>query len=565
MRPFTLCGDRTHETAHSHQWGPQADVDLRLRYRGTGGRRIRSVQNARYLARLSGKSVRAALRGGKTDSNAYEEVEPLASSLVESLRAFGYSPQAALADLVDNSITAGSKNVWIDLHWDGAGSYVTILDDGEGMSESILREAMRPGSTSPLEARKKGDLGRFGLGLKTASFSQCRLLTVRSKTEKRAAATRCWDLDYVGASRQWRLLKQAQPETEPRLSGLNKMSTGTVISWEKMDRLVGGTDRDDNKAHRRFLTMIDEVEAHLGMVFHRFLSRSRGRLRLWINDRPVEPWDPYLTEHGSEALGTERIALRGQVMSVSPYVLPHKSRISNELHRKASGPNGWNAQQGFYVYRGDRLLVAGSWLGLPFAKEEHYKLARIALDIPTTMDLDWDINVTKSKAVPPGLLKEHLLRIANFTRERAVAVFRHRGKLDGRSSSEPWVYFWSRVESAGRISYRINRKHPLVLAVLGDLDPSQSAGVEKILRLAEETVPIPSIVVDSALRPEAHEQPFGHAKSAEVLDVMRTIYEAMVADGVKPRVAIDRLGKMEPFNQFPELVAVVDGGAEQTP
>ena len=158
-------------------------------------------------------------------------------------------------------------------------------------------------------------------------------------------------------------------------------------------------------------------------------------------------------------------------MSVSPYVLPHKSRISNELHRKASGPNGWNAQQGFYVYRGDRLLVAGSWLGLPFAKEEHYKLARIALDIPTTMDLDWDINVTKSKAVPPGVLKEHLLRIANFTRERAVAVFRHRGKLDGRSSSEPWVYFWSRVESAGRISYRINRKHPLVLAVLGDLDP----------------------------------------------------------------------------------------------
>ena len=506
--------------------------------------------------------MRAVLQGGEADSNAYEEVEPLASSLVESLRAFGYSPQAAVADLIDNSITAGSRNVWIDLHWDGAGSYVTILDDGEGMSEHVLREAMRPGSTSPLDMRKKGDLGRFGLGLKTASFSQCRRLTVRSKTGKKAAATRCWDLDYVGSSRKWRLLKQAHPETESRLNRLDNVSTGTIVAWEKMDRLVGGADRDDNKAHRRFLTMIDEVEAHLAMVFHRFLSKSRGRLRLWINDRPVEPWDPYMTEHGSEALGTERVALRGQVMSVSPYVLPHKSRISSDVHRQASGPNGWNAQQGFYVYRGDRLLVAGSWLGLPFAKEEHYKLARIAVDLPTTMDLDWDINVTKSKAVPPGVLREPLLRIANFTRERAVSVFRHRGKLDGRSSSEPWVYFWSRIESAGRISYRINRKHPLLLSVLRDLGPTQSAGVEKVLRLAEETVPIPSIVVDSALRPEAHGRPFGHAKSSEVLDVMRTIYEAMISDGVKPTAAIDRLGKMEPFNQFPELVAVLEGGGE---
>jgi hypothetical protein len=505
------------------------------------------------------------VQGGEADSNAYEEVEPLASSLVESLRAFGYSPQAALADLVDNSITAGSKNVWVNLHWDGAGSYVTILDDGEGMTEPVLREAMRPGSTSPLEARRKGDLGRFGLGLKTASFSQCRRLTVRSKTEKSAAATRCWDLDYVGVSRHWRLLKHARPETESRLGSLDKVSTGTIVAWEEMDRLVGGTDRDDNKAHRRFLTTIDEVEAHLAMVFHRFLSKTRGRLRLWINDRPVEPWDPYLTEYGSEALGTERISLRAQVMSVSPYVLPHKSRISNELHRQASGPSGWNAQQGFYVYRGDRLLVAGSWLGLPFAKEEHYKLARIALDIPTSMDLDWDINVTKSKAVAPGVLKEPLLRIAKFTRERAVAVFRHRGKLDGRTSSEPWVYFWSRIESAGRIWYRINRKHPLVLSVINDLDLAQRAGVEKILRLAEETVPIPTIVVDSALRPEAHDRPFGQAKSSEVLDVMRTIYKAMIADGVKPRVAIERLSKMEPFNQFPELIAVVEGGEEPKP
>lgn len=502
------------------------------------------------------------MQAAESASSAYEEVEPLASSLVESLRAFGYSPQAAIADLVDNSITAGSKNVWIDLHWDGADSFLTVLDDGEGMSESVLREAMRPGSTSPLETRRRGDLGRFGLGLKTASFSQCRRLTVRSKMTKKAAATRCWDLDYVGASRQWRLLKQARPETEPRLSGLNKVSTGTVISWEKMDRLVGGTDRDDNKAHRRFLTMIDEVEAHLAMVFHRFLSRSRGRLRLWLNDRPVEPWDPYLTEQGSEALGTERIALRGQVMSVSPYVLPHKSRITNELHRRASGPNGWNAQQGFYVYRADRMLVAGSWLGLPFAKEEHYKLARIALDIPTSMDLDWDINVTKSKAVPPGVVRESLLRIANFTRERAVAVFRHRGKLDGHSSSEPWVYFWSRIVSAGRISYRINRKHPLVVFVLSQLDALQRDGVDKILRLAEETVPIPSIVVDSALQPEAHDSPFRRANSSEVLDVMRTIYEAMISDGVKSKVALDRLSKMEPFNQFPELVAVVEGGVE---
>lgn len=487
-----------------------------------------------------------------------EEVEPRAGSLVESLRAFGYSPEAALADLIDNSITARAANVWLDFFWNGSESDVVILDDGRGMVETELREAMRPGTTSPLDARALGDLGRFGLGLKTASFSQCRRLTVRSKAIGGNCSTRCWDLDHVGAVGRWRLLTTAYGETERRLSRLDKLDRGTVVVWEKPDRLAGRTDADDQKAHRRFLAMIDRVETHLSMVFHRYLSGPRRRLRIWINDREVTAWDPFLVDQGSEVLPSERITLRQDSMLISPYVLPHRSRLSMEAQKNGAGPSGWNAQQGFYVYRGDRLLVAGSWLGLPYTKEEHYKLARIAVDLPTTMDHDWDINVTKSKAVPPGVLREDLKRIAGYTRERAVSVFRHRGRLDvGPATQQPWVYMWSRREAGGRISYRINRQHTLIELLRFQLEGESRDHLERLLRLIEETVPVPAIALDASHRPDDQSQPFDRAAAGEVLEVMRSIYTALLGQGLTAKVAVDRVAAMEPFNAFPELVQVL--------
>ena len=134
------------------------------------------------------------------NTTAFEVVQPNAAAMIESLRALGYSTKTAVADLIDNSIYAGAPNVWVNLFWDGVDSYVAICDDGGGMNAAVLRNAMRPGSRNPLEKRDARDLGRFGLGLKSASFSQCRRLTVASKDGSGSTEVRRWDLDYVNST-----------------------------------------------------------------------------------------------------------------------------------------------------------------------------------------------------------------------------------------------------------------------------------------------------------------------------------------------------------------------------
>ena len=483
----------------------------------------------------------------------YELVDPDAAALIELLRAFGYSPQAALADLIDNSITAGAREIWVDLEWDGSKSFATILDNGSGMSAEALTNAMRAGSQSPLQARVPADLGRFGLGLKTASFSQCRRLTVRSKTVSGSDAVRAWDLDYVSATREWRLLRGPAPGSELHLQPIDGFDGGTLVLWEVMDRLVGEAATEDQRAHRRFLTVVDEVAAHLSMVFHRFLTSS---LKIFLNGQQLQPWDPFLANNpATQPLGEEKLWLQGAEITARPFVLPHVSHLDNATHQTAGGPRGWNAQQGFYVYRAGRLLVAGDWLGLGFQKEPHMSLARIQLDIPNSTDQDWDIDVRKSRARPPGVLRDDLVRIAKVTRQRAAEVYRYRGKAIARSASQEHVFAWARRVNRGRISYRINRAHPLVVESLSHETSAET--LEALLRLLEETIPVPLIVVDSAEQPEQQASPFEEASAGAVQAVLDQAYLALRHRGESHDTAVAHLLAMEPFDRFADLVVAL--------
>jgi len=336
-----------------------------------------------------------------------DEATPLAGPLIETLRAVGYDTQTAVADLIDNSISAGASNVWLHFNWDGDNSTIDLLDDGSGMNARELIDAMRPGSQSPLETRSEKDLGRFGLGLKTASFSQCRSLTVISKRENYAICTRSWDLDYVEQTNRWMLLEY--PVLSKDRERLESLQSGTMIRWNNLDRLVKGTRKENAQDLDRFMTIMADVRDHLRMVFHRFLEQ--GRLSIWLNDRKLEAWDPYLRGFDATQPQPEEVFWEGLVR-VKPYVLPHHSKLDREAFAQAAGPNGWNAQQGFYIYRNERLLVAGSWLGM-FKKEEHCKLARIMIDVPNSMDREWDIDIKKSVARPLAMLRDELRRIAS--------------------------------------------------------------------------------------------------------------------------------------------------------
>jgi len=145
---------------------------------------------------------------------------------------------------------------------------------------------------------------------------------------------------------------------------------------------------------------------------------------------------------------------------VKAFILPHRSKLSKSQHDDAAGPRGWLAHQGFYVYRRDRLLVAGDWL-FGWTKDEHLKLARIAVELPNSLDYDWQIDVTKSRATPPAALRESLLNIAERTRDEAKRVFTHRGaKLTPHSAGCRALCFGSRTPTRQDILPNQSRPSP---------------------------------------------------------------------------------------------------------
>ena len=490
---------------------------------------------------------------GVEDFEQYSIAAPLPSAMVESFRAFGYDIGTAIADLIDNSITAGAKNIWLSFSWDGANSHVSIRDDGYGMTKSQLISAMRLGSQSPLEHRESNDLGRFGLGLKTASFSQCRRLTVASRSKNHEVAISRWDLDYLNQVNEWRLLSSPADGSEQKLNDLTNMLQGTIVLWECLDRFVGNAKNDDQKAQNDFLETVEVVENHLAMVFHRFLEK-RDRLKLWINNRLIKPWNPFLLHaQATQILPSEPLTFNGETVKVQPYVLPHHSKIDQESYDRAAGVNGWNAQQGFYVYRNERLLVSGDWLSLGYQKDEHCKLARIQVDLPNSMDSDWSIDIKKSRARPPVVLKADLRRIAKLTRHRATEIYRHRGKVLARESLEDHVFIWDKKIMRGKIFYSINKEHPLVQEIF-NIPNNYQPLIRALLRLLEETVPVQQIWLDNPVEPEKQAQPFDEIPSDQVIEIMIEIYRALRKTNLTQEQARDRILAIEPFQHFESLV-----------
>ena len=498
-----------------------------------------------------------------------EIVTPPASAIIESMRAYGYSLPQAIADLIDNSISAGAKNIWLLFHWAGPDSWVSLTDDGCGMSEKRLVTAMTPGSKNPLEKRKPSDLGRFGQGMKTASFSQCRRLTVKSLQDG-VESIRRWDLDFIAFNArrnedQWLLLKTPFKESEARLRfpANEKYISGTVVLWELLDRIVDDSPLSNGNAQRDFHRQINLTGSYLAMVFHRFLEGNRPVIRLFINGMKdlhrVRAWDPFLDIHPcTEKTPEEVFEFKEQNITVQGYILPCKDRLDTNLFQKASGPNGWNAQQGFYVYRNRRLLVAGSWLGLgrlekPWTKEEHYKLARIRVDLPNSMDQEWQIDVKKSVVVPPSEIQERLLILAQEVRKKARNVFAHRGKYGSRPAKIDVVRPWISSKRSGKPIYRIDRSHPLVMEI-SKLLKEKKPLIEALLEVIEETVPIQRIWLDTAEKPDRHLLPFEHKTKKDIRQTIKLTYESLLNNGWCREEAVVYLMKQEEFLDYNDLI-----------
>jgi hypothetical protein len=362
-------------------------------------------------------------------------VIPSATRLVGSLRDLGYDFLHAVADLVDNSISAGATRIRIDLRFDGRNSWVRIADNGTGMSGARLTEALRFGTR---RFYGLADLGKFGLGLKTASLSQARRLLVASRTNStlERISARMLSLDHVEACDSWEILNLNPSERSERLVGPLQRQPGTVVLWEDLDRVLSYRYPWGERARAAFHGLAERMDAHLGMVFHRFLAGevSGGRsLTIEINGVEVEPWDPFARdESGTMALKPRTFEIESGVngrgmVKFRPFVLPPREFFSSEnsFHRLA-GPARWNRQQGFYIYRGNRMIQSGGWSYVRTV-DEHTKLARAAIDFGPELDDAFRVNVAKARVLLPPDLKEQLEpEVAELVREAQTAYRKHR-------------------------------------------------------------------------------------------------------------------------------------------
>lgn len=371
------------------------------------------------------------------------EVIPSARRLITSLRDMGYDFAQAVADIVDNSIAARATLVTIDVEFDGDNSLVRIADNGKGMTPEQLREAMRYGSEREYE---DDDLGKFGLGLKTASMSQCQRLSVASRYNRERAniSAYAWDLDHIIKTNRWEILPIDDTDLGPAIKQPLKDTTGTVVLWQRLDRILGYRHPYGEMARKQLSQMCRDIEEHLSMVFHLFISGqvSRKRLRIFVNGNEIKPWDPFCqSETKTKKLQpihfhVDYEGVQGEVV-IQPFVLPHQNDFSSpEAFRIASGPNNWNQQQGFYIYRANRMIQSGGWSKLR-AVDEHVKLARIAVSFSPALDEAFKINVAKMRVQLPtkiqGDVNKAIIPVTKLARE----IYDKKEKKAGHSTASP--------------------------------------------------------------------------------------------------------------------------------
>ncbi|MGC4130282.1 MAG: ATP-binding protein [Bergeyella sp.] len=472
-----------------------------------------------------------------------EIAKPNPKSTINSYRSFGYNLSTAIADIIDNSISANATEIRLEYKWDGQNSFISIFDNGTGMNKDELVLAMTPGSKDPEEYRSEKDLGRFGMGLKTASFSQCKRLTCITKRDNYATIKRCWDIDYINSENEWQLLDYVSDNSF--LEKIGKQKSGTLVLWEKLDRIVGNAETSNESVKNAFYDEMIAVKQHLSLVFHKFIESKR--IKIFFQNEEIEPYNPFLLNlNPKPEMGQPEIF--GNV-EITYFILPHMSEIGKMDYENSGGSLGWFNAQGFYIYRGDRLLVAGDWLGIE-KKRDYSKLARIAVNFTNANDFNWHLDIKKSTATPPIEIRRELSRIAKIAIMKSAKIYNWRGQKTfseiGNINHEP---LWTDEKTREGIKkYKINRKHPIIKSLLEE--NNKLAG--KALKLLEENVPIELILSNQNEDPAFHElEKQTDIPSQGLINMAVELYNINVSQGVPEELAKQQIMNSTPFNLYP--------------
>lgn len=471
---------------------------------------------------------------------------PYAPLLIESMRSLGYSFETAIADLIDNSVSAEAKDIRILLE-PSDNPQLIIFDDGHGMDASNLEEALRFGSRSPNDVRSEHDLGRFGLGLKSASLSQCRRLIIASKHDGLLCCY-SWDLDEVQRTNDWSVLEYSQEEISrlPSIELFNDVNSGTYVLLQNFDRLSVSS----LNVKKALDALLESAEDHLSLVFHRIISEDG--VRMSINGRYIEPKDPFLENHKStQRLREQSISVDGETITLQPYILPHRNKLSNEDLRRVGGADDLRTNQGFYIYRCKRLIIWGTWFRL-LGKDELNKLARVKVDIPNSLDEIWSIDVKKSTANLPDKIRKNLYGSIKDSVFGSKKVIEYRGKL---KRDEGVSYVWKRLSNRdGGAIYQINRELASIKVLNGVLDKEPQQIFETLLKIIEQNFPASSIYLDVASG-EINEKP---EDINELMGGFRTQLEYAGIIGITKKELAEILLNTEPYSRYDTLRSIIE-------
>lgn len=480
----------------------------------------------------------------------YERVAPRAAMLIESMRDLGYSLKTALADIIDNSVTAKARSVRLFADTGNKDCRIAIVDDGNGMDEAELLAAMRPGTRSPLDLRHSSDLGRFGLGLKTASFSQCRRLTVISRKNGETCSA-IWDLDDVVKADDWLVGIPDSCADTPWIDHLGEH--GTLILWEKLDRLI---DSNTPNSQKNAIQQIDEATEHLQLVFHRYIEGEAGikKIALSLNGRTLDAFDPFHSKHpATQVSPLETLRLDGHDITIQSFTLPHHKKVSSPDWERYAGKDGYLKNQGFYVYRGKRLIIYGTWFGLT-RQAELTKLARVRIDIPNGLDSDWKVDVKKASAQPPPVVRDRLRRMIETIGANSKRIYTSRGHKLVNDNRLP---VWNRLQNKNDISYSLNHKHPVFADFAERLPDVLCREFYKILEVASAAMPIDSLFADVSGNPDK----VFNAKMSDtaLIEAIATTFRMLRSTGLHSSEIRDMLSVAEPFrSSWPETQVKLD-------
>lgn len=482
---------------------------------------------------------------------------PRANILMGSMRSIGYTFETAICDVIDNSISAHCKNVYLYFPQNPLASLaVGILDDGDGMSSENLFEAMRYGSSSSEDQRADDDLGRFGLGMKSASMSMCRILTVASKFEGKIHAF-TWDYNFIQKEGEWITIEHTQNEIIdlPYIEKLKALEHGTLVIWRDFDVISKSSNGQVYETLNEYKNTVNDAVA---LIFHRFLNaKFKNHICIHVNNSRVTGLDPFLENHPKTTSRKERsIAIEDshgeeRLIKVKAFILPYASDLKTKDRKLVGGVEGLKSKQGFYIYRNYRLIVWGTWFGMR-PRSELTKNARIRVDIPNSLDDIFKIDVKKETAYLPKRIQNQMKRLVADALETSIIKQTHRGRREDQGDID---YIWSRMMTREKtFYYQINRNSELLKLVKEHMSSEGQTYLDILLKEIEKNLPIQQIYIDKSNESISEDEKDKDTRRKDVLNLAITMVDSIKSFHIKTTSqAIQDLMNSEPFCNYKSI------------